>query len=643
MVDEIKQRLDIVELIGSYVPLQKAGRNYKAICPFHSEKTPSFVVFPDTQSWHCFGACSTGGDAFTFVMRQENLDFPEALRLLADKAGVQLTPLDEAEMERRDEVDRLRAIHTVAAQYYHRILLESEAGSVARDYLERRGVSRQTMASFQLGYALDDWHALEMHLQREHFSAQDMLAAGLLSESERGNVYDRFRGRVMFPIRDIQGHVIGFGGRVLDDSEPKYLNSPETPLFQKGSVLYGIDLARQSIRASETAIIVEGYLDVIIPYQSGIRNLVACMGTALSEAQIAILKRIAKTIILALDPDAAGLRAVERGIETMRQTLPHRVVPVLTASGLVRYEEQLDAEIRILRLPEGLDPDELVLADRARWDRLVQDALGVAEHFFRLVLEETDLSSGKGKREAAERLLPVIAAMDSPVERTHYLQRLATALHVDERDLLPEIDRLRGVEPRTNARPGARRAPSRVAPAKEAVARPTLSLEERTLALFLVSPSLLGEVVSVSNLAPDAFEDIRNRQVFERLRAYLIEHPGADVELFEGSLDSELGGHVESILQRLYAGPPLSADVVREDALKSAARLHKRYLARLMQEYRFMQQDAQMQGTQDEIKRFNQMIEQLLQDYLDVDRCFHALTLVGRKQAHRSSLSQDGR
>ncbi|OGO05186.1 MAG: DNA primase, partial [Chloroflexi bacterium RBG_13_56_8] len=293
IVDEIKSRLDIVEFIGGYVPLQKAGRNYKGLCPFHTEKTPSFIVFPESDRWHCFGACSTGGDIFTFVMRQENMEFPQALRFLAERAGVELRPLDSAALERQDEVDRLRAANAAAAQYYHRMLMDDPQGEAARRYLTERGVTRETMSAFQLGYAPDEWHALEQYLERVGIASRDVLAAGLTTEGEDGNVYDRFRGRLMFPIRDPQGYVVGFGGRVLDeDSLPKYLNSPQTALFDKSSVVYGIDLARHSIRESGTAIVVEGYMDVVIPHQCGVTNTVACLGTALTESQIGMLKHI---------------------------------------------------------------------------------------------------------------------------------------------------------------------------------------------------------------------------------------------------------------------------------------------------------------------------------------------------------------
>ena len=380
-------------------------------------------------------------------MRQENLDFNEALKLLAERAGVELSPIDDIEIERRDALDRLRAINAAAASYFHQLMMERPEGRIGKNYFAARGVTEETMQRFQLGYAIDDWHALENHLKRERFAVDDMVEAGLLTKNDNGNIYDRFRGRIVFPIRDARGNVIGFGGRVLDDGVPKYLNTPQTPLFDKGSLLYGIDLASKSIRDTETAVIVEGYMDVIVPHQCGATNLVACMGTALTETHLQVLKRLAKRLVLALDPDAAGIAAVEKGVATAQKELPHHVVPVPTATGLVRYEQKLDAEIRVVVLPDGLDPDELVLRDRAEWDRLIENALPVADFFFKQVVASVDLTSAKGKKEASDRLMPVIAAMDNAVERTHYIQRLSSLLHVDERDLLLDLDVARGSAP----------------------------------------------------------------------------------------------------------------------------------------------------------------------------------------------------
>ena len=635
VVDEIKQRLDIVDLIGEYVSLQKSGRNYKGLCPFHTEKTPSFVIFADTQSWHCFGACSTGGDAFTFIMRQENMDFAEALRFLARRAGVELRPLDQSELQRRSDLDRLRAVNAAAAQYYHRTLMNTTQGERARHYLEGRGVAKATMARFQLGYAPDQWHALEEHLRREHFALQDIRDAGLLSESEGGNVYDRFRGRAIFPIRDVQGHVIGFGARCLDDSLPKYINTPQTPLFSKGSALFGMDLARESIRETAAAIIVEGYMGVILPHQCGVTNLVACMGTALTTSQLDVLKRMTKLLILALDADSAGIRATERGVETAHEALEHRVVPVPTATGLVRYEEHLDAEIRILMLPDGLDPDELILKDRARWDRLVSEALPVADFYFQLVEGEVEASTAKGKRETMDRLLPIVAAMDNLAERTHYVQRLARRIQVDERELLPDLDRLRRREGRgsRSRRTESRRWAGETPSAPPEVPRgPRLNLEEQCLAFLLQQPGLLPEALETAGLSPEAFQDVRNRQIFEALGPYLAANPEYRQAEFGDTLDSELSAHVESLTRRLLSDPPLSPEMLQDYLIMCSARLRKNHLARLIRELQFMHQDAQEHGLEDSVRELNRTVEKLARDHRQIDQRYYGATLTGRSR-----------
>lgn len=631
VVDEIKRRLDIVEFIGSYAPLQKAGRNFKALCPFHTEKTPSFIVFAETQSWHCFGACSTGGDIFSFAMRQENMTFSEALRFLAERAGVSLRPLDGEEAKRKDEIDRLRAVNSAAAQHYHRVLMAAPAGKSAVRYLEGRGVSRETMATFQLGYAVDDWHDLEQHLRRAGISQPDMLAAGLLSESDSGNVYDRFRGRLIFPIRDVRGQVIGFAGRVLDDSVPKYLNSPQTSLFDKGSVLYGIDLARRSIRETGRAIIVEGYMGVIVLQQCGVPNVVACMGTALTERQLRILKPMTEVLILALDADTAGRVATERGVSMAQELLKQRVVPVLTARGIVRYEEHLDAEIRILVLPEGLDPDELVLRDRAKWDALVTHALSVADYFFETIFQELDTSTAKGKRVAVERLLPVIAALGSPVERAHYLQRLAQTVRVDERDLARQLDRSRlGSAGSDHGRARARAQRSPEQPVPDQAAQPAFGLEERCLALLLQTPTMLLQATKTGMLGEEAFQDARNREVFASLRRFVLASPECDDIKVGAGLDTDQTAHVEWLLDTLCGGPPFSPEMAREDLVKCSMRLRKKYLSRLIGELRFVQQDAQEHGTEERVRELNEIIDDLTRDYLQIDQRVYAATLAGR-------------
>lgn len=296
---EIKQRLDIVTVISEYVQLKKAGRNFKALCPFHTEKTPSFFVFPERQSWRCFG-CGVGGDLISFVMRKEGLDFGGALKTMAQRAGVPLVEKKTRADEGRSAL--LYRINETAAQYYHQLLLSSSLAQGARKYLQRRGLGEEILREFQLGFSLDEGEGLKQHLSKQGYSESDLVAAGLVAE-KGGRTYDRFRGRIMFPICDAKGRVGGFGARALDDSVvPKYLNSAAGPVFDKSSILYGIDRAQGAIREQGRVVIVEGYMDVITAHQCGFRNVVASMGTALTEKQIAVIKGLTAHVCLCLDP-----------------------------------------------------------------------------------------------------------------------------------------------------------------------------------------------------------------------------------------------------------------------------------------------------------------------------------------------------
>ena len=620
-----------MDVIGTYTPLTKAGRNFKGLCPFHSEKTPSFIVFPETQTWHCFGACGFGGDMFGFIMRRENVDFAEALRMLAERAGVQLVPLDANATKERDEIERLRAVNLAAAEHFARMLLDAPEGAPGRDYFTRRGVKLETMRAYQLGYAPDQWQTLHDRLHAEGFGDDDLVNAGLLGESENGRLYDRFRGRIIFPIRDIRGRVLGFGGRVLDDGVPKYLNTPQTPLFDKGSILYGIDLAREGIRTAQQVVIVEGYMDVIIPYQEGVRNVVAVMGTALSEAHINVLKRLTSTLVLALDPDAAGLAAVERGTDVARRALPRHVVPVIQPSGLVRYEERLDAEIRIMTLPDGMDPDELVLDDRARWDQLVVDALPVAEHFFRQARAEFDVTSGKGKRAAMDRLLPIVQALENAAERSHYVQQLAQWLHMDERVILGELT---DAAPQRPARRATRQRQETLPPPTAPQAKDALSdLEEHVLGLIMQFPRLALESIHAGVLSEEAFSDERRRRALGAMREIpslgLMPEP---TEVLE-ALDSESRAHVESVLQQHQEAPARSPEALQDDFVKALTRLLQVQLARSIEQLRFALLDAHTEGLREREEELRLEIEHLTHERHAIDQRYHAATYFGRRQA----------
>ena len=377
-VEEIKQRVDIVDVISESVSLQKSGRNYRALCPFHAEKAPSFFVFPDRGTWHCFGGCATGGDVFAFVMKKENLDFSGALRVLAERAGISLGRKTGAAEE--TEKDRLRQANEAAALFFQHALLNTQAGAAALNYLTLRGIDRQTAEAFQLGYAPDSWDALREHLKGRGFSEDELLKAGLLVEGEKG-AYDRFRQRATIPIRDERGRAVGFGSRSLPsesvDGEPegpKYLNTPQTPIFDKGAILFGLDRAAEHIRRSDLAVIVEGYMDVIAAHQHGNLNVVASMGTALTERQLGLLRRLTENIVLAFDPDQAGGTARDQGgHKGIVQATRDRNDPDGWVAVSV-FRRELGEHLRRIILPRGHDPDEIIRADPEEWRRLVREA-----------------------------------------------------------------------------------------------------------------------------------------------------------------------------------------------------------------------------------------------------------------------------
>lgn len=439
VIDLIKDRLDIAEVIGRTVQLQRAGRNLRGLCPFHSEKTPSFYVFPDNQRWQCFG-CNKGGDIFTFVMETQGLDFRTALEELGRQAGVEVRPLTPMQIQAGAEAERLLTLSEAAANYFHALLTSAPQAARAREYLQRRGFKATTLETFQLGYSLRSWDALRTHLLGQGFTVEDMVKAGLLVEKDEGGTYDRFRDRLIIPIRDRRGRVIAFGGRVLNpEDEPKYMNSPQSPLFDKSHVLFGLDLASQAIREADAAIIVEGYMDVMIPYQEGYCNVVAPMGTALTEAHLKQLHRLTRHFIMALDPDAAGIHATLRGLETARQSLEREWEPVFDARGLIGYEGRLNADIRVVTLPDGLDPDELLLRAPEQWENLLAQAQPVVRFYFSQLLEQENKDEPKGKARIVDAMLPLLRDISNTIEREAYAQEIALHLGLDARMLLDRL------------------------------------------------------------------------------------------------------------------------------------------------------------------------------------------------------------
>ncbi|MPZ22048.1 MAG: DNA primase [Dehalococcoidia bacterium] len=560
VIDEIKQRVDIVDLVGDAVTLKKSGRNFKANCPFHNERTPSFYVFPDRQYWQCFGACAEGGDIFSFVQKRESSDFRAALRTLAERAGVQLESSRPRDNARDDRLDRLRAANEAAASFYHNLLLQSADGAESRSYLETRGLDARTVGDFQLGFA-PGRGALLNRLSEKGFASAELIDAGLCVENEKG-VFDRFHDRLVIPIRDERGRVTGFGGRTMVGDAAKYLNTPQTDLFDKSATLYALDRARDAIREKDLVVVVEGYMDVIAAHQFGYRNVVAEMGTALTEKQVTILKRYSRNLTLALDADAAGSEATMRGIEVASANSEREVAPVVApgARGFIHLQEQSATQIRIIAIPEGKDPDDLIRKDSARWERLVDEAKPVIDHVLDRLPERFNLTDPNDSSKAAKEAAPVIAAISEPVLRDLYTQRLARLVHVDESTLRPLIAALRS--PR---RPQARSAEA----APQPQPRSSEPVEEHLLALLFAFPALrefqLPDPRRVLTLA-----------VHQALWEAWHEHP--TIEEMRESLPEELQPELERVLARTL--PPLD-DTNAENALAETIwKLEQRNLRR---------------------------------------------------------------
>ena len=524
VVDDIKARLDIVDVIGSYVRLQKAGRQFKAVCPFHTEKTPSFTVSPDRQTWHCFGACGTGGDIFSFVQRKESTDFNGALRILADRAGVEL----QRDTARQDELKPLYEANEAAAIFYHSLLLGGSTPALA--YAETRGMDRQALADFQIGFSPAAWDSLRDHLGQRGFPESQLVEAGLLvpSPSGKGGGYDRFRGRLMFPIRDDRGRVIAFGGRVVPgiEADPggrpaqegaKYINTPQTPIFDKGSVLYALDRARDAIRTTGTAVIVEGYMDVVAAHQFGYRNVVASMGTALTERQVAAVEKLKPDrTVFAMDSDAAGNAAALRDVSVAISVGTRAATPTATSRGIETRPKYL-VDWCVAALPAGVDPDDLVRRDPAEWEALIAGSKPIIDHLIDAVRATLDVTNPRDRATLVAEVLPAIREIGNPAVRAGYLQRLGRYAGLKEYELQAQLgmparsrqpSRLRREEPRRET----------TAPAEAPFAAPAVrSLrEEFALALLARHPELGQEAREASG---ELFTLGENREIFRRLMA----------------------------------------------------------------------------------------------------------------------------
>ena len=551
VITEVKQKLDIVEFISEYVTLQKAGRNFKGLCPFHSEKHASFFVFPEQQSWHCFGACGTGGDVFAFVMRKEAVDFGQALRLLAQRTGVALSAREAPSKAEDEKRERLFQINEAAAEYYYHILSSTKTGAMARSYLAKRNIVPETIKEFRVGFSPDAWETIKNYFLGKGYAERELVEAGLIIEREEGGSYDRFRNRLMFPICDIQGRVTGFGARVLDDSLPKYINSPQTPIFDKSSSLYGIDKAKSAIRKKDLAIIVEGYMDALTAHQQEGQNVVGSMGTSLTEKQVEAIKRLTKNITLALDADLAGEEATLRG------------------KAILAYSS---IEGKVISLPPGKDPDEVIGQEVALWQKLVEQAMPIMDFAFQSVIGKVDINKAKDKSLAVQKLLPSISEVKDATQRFHYLEKLARELKIGRSELEVALRKLKapGERPRVSKSPEQPGEQSRRA-------RQLISSagEEYCLALLLQYPELrpLAQELSLEH-----FECTENREVFAGWCH------SSDISTVESKLDISLLEHLYYLVDENFPFPPAIRQNERtrhRDLAQCILRLHEKLSRKL--------------------------------------------------------------
>ena len=482
ILDEIRSRADIVEIVGQFVNLKRAGEHWKGLCPFHSEKTPSFTVNPKRGIFHCFG-CGVGGDAFGFLMRQDRLAFPEAVRTLAQRAGVELPTQRAPEVE--GKLEGLRRVMSLATQFYTDALWGRD-GAKARTYIEGRGVDLEVARRFGLGYAPEGWNALLTQMAKEGVTEAELVAAGLaLPRQNAPGFYDRFRGRLLFPIRDLQGRVVAFGGRALGAEEPKYLNSPETALYVKGQMLYALDVARESMRQKNRAVVVEGYLDCLMAHQHGFTETVAALGTAFTAAQLGLLRRYADEVVSVFDADAAGQKATSRLEEMLTDVMDLRNLG-WAVSRTGSFEKADYFPIKVALLPEGHDPDSLLRAEGApAFQSRLDAARSVLDFALERTLGEEDLGTARGRSTAHARVALLLSKVANAEEATALARQGARRLGVDATQLWIEAQQLQGAR----ARKGRLDRPADTAATSTAagLAWPAPSLLERDLVLMVLN------------------------------------------------------------------------------------------------------------------------------------------------------------
>jgi DNA primase len=629
VIADIKHRIAIEDVVGEKVRLARAGRNLKGLCPFHSEKTPSFVVYPNDGSYHCFG-CGQSGDAFSFLMKTDGLDFRGALETLAGRTGVELRPRDDHDVAVDRAKERLKEACAAAAAYYHNLLRNNPAATKARAYAEKRGLTPATIETFQVGFAPDSWDALGNYLKERGYSVQEMVDAGLVAERDEGGHYDRFRNRLLFPIRDQKGATVGFGARALDEGQvPKYLNSPQSVVFDKSSILYGLDLARPHIQRAAQAVIVEGYMDVVVAHQAGQSNVVGTIGTALTDRHAEMLKRIARHIILCLDPDTAGDMAALKGSEVLQEHAEKIAIPIRGEHGMMGVERRSEIEIKVMQLPRGTDPDELLLAEDGpqRWNELRDAALPLIDHVIGVIASKYDIKSARGKSDAVQELSLFVRELGDAIQRAHYIQRIASVLRTPEEAVQEAVTRARR-GPGTGSRSGDRQRstgdrqsaavdPRPTTPAFNGLPDaldPATATEEHLLSLVLSYPQVTWMVG-----APvlEDFTRLENRLIYEAITAAASTTDKSDLDAepiraaTRERLDPALAGHFDRLLGRSLE-PELFRFALPYELGERIKRLRQHNDRMWLQQCQQMMQEAQETGDAETISKLLPLWNRLL-------------------------------
>ena len=580
-IDLIKQRLDIIDIASDYLKLTKAGSNHKALCPFHTEKTPSFIINPERQTWHCFGACGVGGDVIELVIKIEKINFSEALKILAQRAGVQLNNNSGP-----DKNSRLYEINFEACEFY-KAQLELPEGKKAKEYIDKRGINDEASETFEFGFSPYTNSNLVSKLTSIGFKEIEIIQSGLAIKRENNQVRDFFYGRLMIPIKNSNGRVIGFGARVLDDSNPKYINTPSTPIFDKKSVLFGLSVASKAIREDNSVVVVEGYLDVITAHQFGFKNVVASMGTALTANQVGSLKSRTNNFVLAMDSDSAGREAVLR---SLRNT--YRV-----------FERQLgqksEVNLSVVLMPSGKDPDTQIRNNLSEWEKNIANPVPFVQFVIDSIIEKYDINSSSGKGQVVGEIAPLITNMVNPFEQDHYIDLLAGKLTV-KREIV-ESALAKSMAGSARKRPALKKFTNQN---KDKSLYSEITPKENWIEDYTMSVLLKMQDKSNSDMInSEYFRRTENREI------YSLWQNLSETDELGDIMSDQLEAHYQYLLSIQENIPDFGVN--KEGLLQLSNRLEHRHLQHLQRDILSSSEDIPSREIEDSVIKLNERIKQI--------------------------------